>query len=70
MVDGYPSDDELRAADIIVLFDESAPDWSLPIYAGPKGGKKSVVTIGINVDSFISGVVAAWLERVHRLRQP
>lgn len=69
MPDGYPTDDELRAADMIVLIDESLPGWSLPLFTGQVNGKKSITTIQIKVQAHQRGVLSSWRERIQRLRE-
>jgi hypothetical protein len=64
--DGYPSDDELRAADLIVLKDPALPNWELPILRGPASQKKPFTAIILNVQSHVPGVVEAWRARVLR----
>jgi hypothetical protein len=69
MHDEYPSDDELRTADRIVLKDPTLPDWELLLHSGPTAAKNSFTTIAINIQSRVTGVVDAWRNRIQRLRQ-
>lgn len=68
MIDGYPDDEHLCAADQIILIDESMPEWRLPVFTAPTAKKKSVSILHIKVEAHSPGIIRSWRERVLRIR--
>ena len=65
MSDGFPSDDDLRAADKIVLVDPKRPDWRMPLHV--RAGNRTGNEVKIEVDSTNLHVLTAWMDRIKRL---
>jgi hypothetical protein len=63
-----PSDTALAAAEIVLLVDESLPQWKLPFYLGKNGHEKLLTRIVVKVDARKPGELRAWRERLKRLR--
>ena len=60
------SDAAIRAAEVVVLADDSLPYWRYPIYCGKSGHAKFVSRIVIKVHAHKPGEVSAWRDRVLR----
>jgi hypothetical protein len=61
------SDAAIRAAEVVVLADDSLPYWRYPIYCGGNGYAKFVTKIMIKVHAHNPGEVLAWRDRIKRV---
>jgi len=60
------SDAAIRAAEVIILADDSLPYWRFPIYCRSRYAK-FVNRIVVKVHANTPGEVGAWRDRVHRV---
>ena len=73
MIDPDPSDEALRSAHLVTLFDPRAPGWTLVLVDAVDLGsfrKRTWNVVDIPVDSTSPEAIQRWREWVKRARQP
>lgn len=61
------TDAAIRAAEVVVLADDSLPYWRYSIYCGRSGHAKFVTKIVVKVRASNPGEVEAWRDRIRRV---